>query len=627
MPRQQDETWRLDLGATVLSPSTVRFRVWAPRAQSVSVQVCDANRTSAALEPRDRGYYEGVLSGIGPGARYRYVLDGEKHRPDPASRWQPNGVHDASAVVDPDAFHWTDQGWQGLALDELILYELHTGTFTAAGTFEAILPHLSYLKDEVGVTAIELMPVAQFPGSRNWGYDGVYPFAPQAGYGGPAGLKTLVNACHATGLAVILDVVYNHLGPEGNYLNDFGPYFTDRYRTPWGEAVNYDGPDSDEVRHFFLSNALYWVTEYHVDGLRLDAVHGIFDFSATHMLQELAETVHAEARRLGRTVQIIAESDLNDSRLIAPATQGGYGLDAQWNDDFHHAVHAVVTGERKGYYEDFGTLEQLATAIRQGFVYAGQYSRSRRRRHGNSSEGRPARQFVVFAQNHDQIGNRAVGDRLSAQLSAEGLKVVAATVLLSPNIPLLFMGEEYGETAPFQYFVEHGDAGLVEAVRRGRRAEFGHFGWNPEDIPDPQDPATLERSRLNLDRRYMEPHAALLRWTQSLIRLRKSDLLKELGRGDAGSRRVWTYEREQVLAVRYGSGEGLAVLILLGFGKLPVSLLLQEPVGAWDLQLDAASADFGAAGRPSLPKRVVIPSQGTTVSVPAYAAGLFVRAS
>jgi maltooligosyltrehalose trehalohydrolase len=626
MQRRQNETWRLDLGATVLSPSTVRFRVWAPRAKSVSVQVSDPGRTPAALEPRDRGYFEGTLSGVGPGARYRYVLDGEKHRPDPASRWQPNGVHEPSVVVDPDAFRWADHSWRGLAQDELIIYELHTGTFTAAGTFEAIVSHLSYLKDDVGVTAIELMPVAQFPGSRNWGYDGVYPFAPQAGYGGPAGLKTLVNACHATGLAVILDVVYNHLGPEGNYLSDFGPYFTDRYRTPWGEAVNYDGPDSDEVRHFFLSNALYWITEYHVDGLRLDAVHGIFDFSATHILQELAEAVHAEARRLGRTVQIIAESDLNDSRLIAPAAQGGYGLDAQWNDDFHHALHTIVTGERGGYYEDFGRLDQLATAIRRGYVYAGQYSRSRRRKHGNSPEGRPARQFVVFAQNHDQIGNRAVGDRLSAQLSAEALKVVAATVLLSPNLPLLFMGEEYGETAPFQYFIDHSDAGLVEAVRQGRRAEFGHFGWNPEDIPDPQDPATLERSRLSVDRRDMEPHAALFRWTQALIELRKSDPLKTLRREDAGVR-VWTYDREQVLAVHYGSGEGRAVLILLGFNKRPVSLLLHEPVGIWDVQLDAASADFGAADRQSFPKRVVIPLQGTTVSVPAYAAGLFVHAS
>lgn len=625
--RQSHETgWRLDLGATVLNPSTVRFRVWAPHAKSVSVQV-GASRTSVALERGDRGYFEGTASGVGPGARYHYVLDGQKHRPDPASRWQPDGVHQPSAVVDPEAFQWTDGTWRGVSLEDLILYELHTGTFTAAGTFDAVIPHLSYLKNEVGITAIELMPVAQFPGTRNWGYDGVYPFAPQASYGGPDGLKTLVNACHMQGLAVVLDVVYNHLGPEGNYLSDFGPYFTDRYRTPWGQAINYDGPDSDEVRHFFLSNALYWVTEYHIDALRLDAVHGIYDFSATHILRELAEAVHVEARRRGRAVHVIAESDLNDSRLIAPPAEGGYGLDAQWNDDFHHALHTVVTGERRGYYEDFGALDQLATALQKGFVYTGQYSRSRRRRHGNPSEGRPPRQFVVFAQNHDQIGNRAVGDRLTAHLSADALKVVAATVLLSPNIPLLFMGEEYGETAPFQYFIEHSDPALIEAVRRGRRAEFAHFGWSPEDLPDPQDPATFERSRLRLARRCAEPHSALLRWTKALIRLRKRDLLTELRRAPDGAHRIWAYEGEQIVAVQYGSGEGRALLILLGFNKRPVSLQLHEPEGVWDLELDAASEAFGAAGRESLPRRLLIRPPGITVAVPAYAAGLFVRAS
>lgn len=627
MLRSHEAGWRLDLGATVLNPSTVRFRVWAPHADRVSVQVSEAREGPVALERGERGYFESTVSGIGPGARYHYVLDGRTHRPDPASRWQPDGVHQPSAVVDPNAFRWTDHEWRGVPLEDLIIYELHTGTFSAAGTFEAVVAHLNYLKHEVGVTAIELMPVAQFPGARNWGYDGVYPFAPQASYGGPDGLKTLVNACHAQGLAVILDVVYNHLGPEGNYLGCFGPYFTDRYRTPWGQAINYDGPDSDEVRHFFLSNALYWVTEYHLDALRLDAVHGIYDFSAVHILQELAEAVHAEARQLRRAVHVIAESDLNDSRLIVPTAQGGYGLDAQWNDDFHHALHTVVTGERRGYYEDFGTLDQLATAIRKGFVYSGQYSRSRRRRHGNSSEGRPAHQFVVFAQNHDQIGNRAVGDRLSAQLPAEALKAVAAAVLLSPNIPLLFMGEEYGETAPFQYFIEHSDPALVEAVRQGRRAEFAHFGWSPADIPDPQHPATFERSRPSLDRRHTEPHAALLRWTRALMAARK-DI--GLGRTDAEgtcSRRVWVYEREQLMAVHYPSIGGRSVLILIGFNRLPVSLVLREPEGAWDVQLDAGSPDFAPAGGQCLPQRLLIGPHAATVSLPAYAAGLFVRRS
>lgn len=623
MGREQNTSWRLDLGATVEDASTIRFRVWAPRAKSVAVHITQPPDLTAPLQLGERGYFEGRVTGIGAGTRYQYVLDGTTYRPDPASRWQPDGVHQPSAVVDPGAFRWTDDAWHGLPLEELIIYELHTGTFTPAGTFGAMVSHLKYLKDEVGVTAVEVMPVAQFPGSRNWGYDGVYPFAPQSSYGGPDGLKTLVNACHAHGLAVILDVVYNHLGPEGNYLNDFGPYFTDRYRTPWGQALNYDGPDSDEVRHFFLSNALYWVTEYHIDGLRLDAVHGIYDFSASHILQELADAVHTEARRLGRSIHVIAESDLNDRRLIVPAGSGGYGLDAQWNDDFHHALHTVMTPERRGYYEDFGTLAHLAAALREGFVYSGQYSRARRRRHGNASAVRPPGQFVVFAQNHDQIGNRAVGDRLSAQLPTEALKVVMAAVLCAPNIPLLFMGEEYGETAPFQYFIEHGDEALIQAVRRGRRDEFAHFGWNADDIPDPQDPATFERSRLCWDRRQAVPHAALLRWTRALIAARKHAALARGSEGQTGWPLVWTYEHERAVVFQAGSS-GRSVLVLLSFNPLPVALALRQPDGKWRLELDAASPDFGGNRESLLPQQLHIGPQGTSVLLPPYAAGLFV---
>ena len=434
--------WRLDLGACPEGSSSTRFRVWAPYATSVAVRLIGREREPIPLAVSDRGYFEGTIQGAEPGARYVYVLDGKKERPDPASRFQPEGVHGPSAVVDPAAFLWTDHHWAGLPLKDFIVYELHTGTFTVDGTFQGIIARLDYLRDEVGVTAIELMPVAQFPGGRNWGYDGAYPYAPQSGYGGPQGLKALVDACHARGLAVILDVVYNHLGPEGNYLGDFGPYFTDRYRTPWGRAINYDGPDSDEVRHFILGNALYWATEFHVDALRLDAIHGIFDFSARHILRDIADAVHTQAERVGRAIHVVAESDLNDVRVIAPAQEGGNGLDAQWSDDFHHALHTLLTGERSGYYEDFGGLDQLATAMREGYVYSGQRSAHRRRRHGNSSRGRPPWQFIVCAQNHDQVGNRAFGDRLSALVPFEALKLAAASVLLAPNIPLLFMGEE-----------------------------------------------------------------------------------------------------------------------------------------------------------------------------------------
>jgi maltooligosyltrehalose trehalohydrolase len=333
------------------------------------------------------------------------------------------------------------------------------GAYTKKGTFESIIPHLDELK-KLGITAIELMPVAQFPGTRNWGYDGVYPYAVQNSYGGPEGFKRLVNACHGRGLALVLDVVYNHLGPEGNYLWDFGPYFTDRYKALWGFSINFDGPHSDDVRHYFIQNALYWVTEFHVDALRVDAVHAILDFSAEPFLEELASAVHDEAKRLNRRVYLIAESALNDTRVIRSREFGGYGLDAQWNDDFHHALHTVLTGERMGYYRDFGRLQDLAKALLEGFVYSGEYSPYRRRRHGNSSRDIPAHRFVVFSQNHDQVGNRMRGERLSELVCFERTKLAAGVMTLSPFIPLLFMGEEYGETAPFQYFVSHSDPDL-----------------------------------------------------------------------------------------------------------------------------------------------------------------------
>jgi len=562
------------------------------------------------MEPRPLGYFEASVPGIGPGTRYTYLLDGTKDRPDPASRFQPDGVHQPSAVVDPHGFTWTDGRWTGVPLPSLIIYELHPGTVSAAGTFEGIIRHLDYLRETVGVTAIEMMPVAQFPGRRNWGYDGVFPFAPQASYGGPQGLKTLVDACHARGLAVILDVVYNHLGPEGNYLGDFGPYFTDHYRTPWGQAINYDGPDSDEVRHFVISNALYWITEYHMDGLRLDAIHGIYDFGAQHILQELSEAVHALGMRLGRTVSVIAESDLNDTRVIAPRDCGGHGLDAQWNDDFHHALHTLLTGERRGYYQDFGRLDQMATAFREGFVYSGQRSPSRRRRHGNSALHRPLSQFVVCAQNHDQIGNRALGDRLSTLVSTDGLKIAAAAVLLAPKIPLLFMGEEYAETAPFLYFTDHGDPELVEAVRRGRRAEFAAFGWT-DAIPDPQDMLAFERSRVALDRAPDDLQAAVLRWYHRLIQLRKSVASLATADSDRYGCQAWTFESQKVLVLhRWVKGEPGAILIL-GFNRTPVTISLNAPVGTWKLSLDSGAQEFGGTA----PARDSVLQIGSTSAV------------
>lgn len=616
------DTWQLDFGARLVGTDRVHFRVWAPKAHAVAVEMADQDRSSFPMQSAEGGYFETMVEGIGPGARYRYLLDGKNARPDPASRFQPEGVHGPSAVIDPCSFVWTDTAWQGLRLKDMIIYELHAGTFTREGTFDAIIPQLLYLKETVGVTVIELMPVAQFPGGRNWGYDGVYPFAPQNTYGGPEGLKRLVDACHALGLAVMLDVVYNHLGPEGNYLGEYGPYFTDRYKTPWGSAINYDGPDSDEVRHYIVSNALYWITEYHIDALRLDAIHGIYDFSATHILKELAMSVQHQAATLSRHVVVIAESDLNDTRIIDPPALGGYGLDGQWNDDFHHALRVTLRGERRGYYEDFHGLKDLGTAVRDGFVYSGRYSAHRRRRHGSSSQQSRPSQLVIYSQNHDQVGNRAVGDRLTTHLPMGALKVARALVLLSPQIPLLFMGEEYGETAPFQYFIEHGDPGLVEAVRQGRRDEFAHFEWKAEDIPDPQDPATFERSRLNRER-LDGGQAGLLRWTRALIHFRKTLSVLGAGEGTRIHHSVWALEQEHVLILHRWSDSGDAALLLFGFNPSPTRLTLSRPVGNWQLGLDSGAIEFGGTGAEGMPQELVIAPQGSTLIIPAYNAAVY----
>jgi maltooligosyltrehalose trehalohydrolase len=587
--------WQLDLGATCLDGGRVAFRVWAPKAESVSVRLLrgETSRT-LPLQAEADGTFAGTAGGARAGDCYFYQLDDGTERPDPASRFQPQGVHGPSQIVDPRAFFWQDVGWKGLPLEEYVIYELHVGTFTAAGTFAAAISRLDYLA-ELGVTAVELMPVAQFPGERNWGYDGAYPFAPQYSYGGPEGLKQLVDACHRKGLAVVLDVVYNHLGPEGNYLGCFGPYFTDRYRTPWGEAVNFDGPDSDAVRHYFISNALYWVTEYHVDALRLDAIHGIFDFSALHILQELAEAVHVEARRLGRAVQVIAESSLNDARTLTAPQQGGFGLDAQWNDDFHHALRTLLTGERDGYYVDFGEFSQLAKAFREGFVYSGQYSRYRRRRHGNSSAGIELGRFVVFAQNHDQVGNRMRGERLGRSVSAEQLKLAAGAVLLSPCLPLLFMGEEYGEAAPFPYFIHHGDPELVEAVRRGRQEEFAAFAWQGE-IPDPQAEATFLSAKIDPNRRRQGMHATLFALYRELLRLRRELLpLRRLSRPET---EVAAIAEAKVLVLRRRAGTD-EVLCLFNFGDTQRSVSIPLRHAACHKRLDSAAPEWGGGGRPA----------------------------
>jgi maltooligosyltrehalose trehalohydrolase len=557
----------------------------------MSLRIIGEDR-NVLMTPKGEEFFTAFIKGLGSGVKYHYVLNGNQGRPDPVSRFQPDGVHGPSEVVDPALFQWEDEDWKGISLEEIILYEIHTGTFTQEGTFEGIIRLLDYLKQDLGVTAIELMPVAQFPGERNWGYDGVYLYAPQNSYGGPYGLKRLVNACHRKGLAVVLDVVYNHLGPEGNYLGDYAPYFTDRYKTPWGSAINFDGPESDHVRQFIIENALYWVTEYHMDGLRIDAIHGIFDFSAQHILYDIREAVHQQAKRLGRPIHVIVESDLNDVRVINPPKQGGYGLDAQWNDDFHHCLHTLLTGERDGYYEDFGDFQQLVKALREGFVYSGQYSPYRRRRHGNPSKHLPPSKFVIFSQNHDQVGNRMRGDRLSTLVSFEALKLVAGMVLLSPNVPLLFMGEEYAEEAPFQYFVHHSDPALVEAVRKGRKDEFAAFQWE-EEIPDPQDVATFLRSKLNLDLRHQGKNTLLFEFYRRLIQLRQE--IPSLSSLDKRGIEIEAFEREKAILMKRRSGED-QVIGVFNFNNKPIRIEMMIDKGDWQRIIGSTDEKWGGMG-------------------------------
>jgi maltooligosyltrehalose trehalohydrolase len=585
------KTGEPELGATPLGNGRCRFRVWAPYMDGVDVHILSPKNRLESLTRDRHGYHEGIYDDVEPGVNYLFRLNSGQERPDPASRFQPQGVHGPSQVVDP-AFPWTDDHWRGIARHRTIIYELHVGTFTDSGTFDAAIDRLDDLAS-LGITAIELMPVAQFPGERNWGYDGVYPFAAQNSYGGPRGLKRLVNACHHLGLAVILDVVYNHLGPEGNYLRDFGPYFSNRYHTPWGQPINFDGNYSDHVRRFFIENARYWITECHIDALRLDAVHAILDFSARTFLQELAETVSILAEDMGRHIHLIAESALNDTRLIRSPDLGGFGLDAQWNDDLHHALHAVITGERRGYYCDFGRFDQLLKALRDGFVYDGQYSEYRNRRHGNSSRSIPPHRFVGFAQNHDQIGNRLQGDRLSTIVSFEALKMVAGIILLSPSLPLLFMGEEYGETAPFPYFVSHADPGLIEAVRRGRREEFASFGWDG-DPPDPQNPETFHRAKLKPDKRLIAgPHSHLWEFYRSLIAYRHR--LGVLASPDQSCMAVFRVGRLRIGCIRRWN-DIKEVCVLFHAGDSPVSTPVPLPEGLWKKEMDSTEFCWGGPG-------------------------------
>jgi maltooligosyltrehalose trehalohydrolase len=583
----------LPLGAVAQAGGGVSFRVWAPSSGRVDVHLVAPAEMTVPLAPEERGYHAAVVDGVGPGVRYFFRLDGSVERPDPCSRFQPLGVHGPSEVIEFGENKTAPPPRTPLA--DYVIYELHIGTFSPRGDFDGVIERLPDL-GELGVTAVELMPVAQFPGERNWGYDGVYPYAVQASYGGPAGLRRLVDACHSAGLAVVLDVVYNHLGPEGNYLRDFGPYFTDTYRTPWGPALNFDGAFSDEVRRFFIESALYYFQTFKIDALRVDAIHAIVDNTARPFLEELAAAVHAFGRREGRPAYVIAESDLNNARVVRPVETGGLGFDAQWADDFHHALHALLTGESNGYYGDFGSVEHLARALRRGYVYAGEYSGFRNRGHGNSAAGLVPENFVVCSQDHDQIGNRMLGERLTSLVSYEGLKLAAGAVLLSGFLPLIFMGEEYGEEAAFQFFVSHSNPGLVEAVRKGRAAEFKAFAWQGEP-PDPQSEATLERSRLDWSLAAAGKHARLRELYGTLIRLRRD--LPGLRFEGFEQEEVWCDQKAKTLGFRRSSANG-DVFAAFNFGREEAALSA-PPGGVWRKVFDSAAAEWLGTGS-SLPE-------------------------
>jgi len=554
------------------------FRVWAPEAERVEVV---SGGLRLEMSPAGSGWWSAERADASHGTDYSFIVDGEGPFPDPRSPWQPEGVHGPSRLVDHSLFEWTDARWEQPPLESAVIYELHIGTFTPEGTFDEAAGRLGHISG-MGFTHVEIMPVAEFEGRRGWGYDGVDLYAPHHAYGGPEGLKRLVDACHAEGLAVILDVVYNHLGPSGNYLGKFGPYLTGRYRTGWGDAVNLDGPGSDEVRRFFIDNALMWLRDYHFDCLRIDAVHAIVDMSAVHFLEQLATEVEALGRDTGRRPYLIAESDLNDPRIVQPPEIGGYGLDAQWNEDLHHALQAALSGERAGYYEDFGSISDIAAALTRGFVYDGRYSRFRGRSHGRPAEGLSGEDLVGFLQNHDQVGNRAGGERLSHLVQPGLARAGAVLVMASPFIPMVFQGEEWGASSPFLFFTDYADAKLGDAVESGRRKDMAAFGWDVEGMPCPQEEGTFLRSKLDWSETGGGAHRGMLEWYRELIGLRSR--LPGLGTGPLEAVEVEFDEDRRWLLMRRGkvtvacnfAGESRRVGLGGGGGK---SILLASAKG------------------------------------------------
>lgn len=579
--------WKATLGATRHEDGRCQFRVWAPFAKKVEVHLLgEAPEESGHYIPMQRddfGYYQ-VLTEVAPGQKYMYRLDDGQEFPDPVSRFQPEGVFGPSQVVD-NHYDWRDEDWRGTPLQEYIIYELHIGTFTPEGTFRSAIEYLDKLV-ELGIAAVEVMPINQFSGARGWGYDGVFLFAVQNSYGAPDDFKAFIDACHQRGLAVILDVVYNHFGPEGNCVYCFGPYMTDRYKTPWGDAVNFDGQYSDEVRAFFIENALHWIHDYHVDALRLDAVHEMYDFSANPFLKVLQDSIRRYREHARRNIFLMLESDLNDPNLVRARELGGYGFDAQWNDDFHHSLHTLVTYESQTYYQDYGEFQQLVKALREGFVYDGLYSASRKRTHGASAADIPVECLIVFFQNHDQIGNRMPNERAIDILPFDAFKLSIGLVLLSPYIPMLFMGDEYGETREFEYFVDYRDRGLIEAVRKGRRETFGMRLPEGMEPPDPQAEETFMRSKLNWQALSHSKGRLIFDFHQTLIKLRKT--IPALAQRERSQLDVHDDEANRVIGLSrwaYGSH----VYAAFNFSPDESRSMLPIPAGEWAVRLNSAA--------------------------------------
>ncbi|WP_159522737.1 malto-oligosyltrehalose trehalohydrolase [Sunxiuqinia indica] len=590
---------------TRLKNNDYKFTVWAPKARSVRL-LAESPKLEITMNKEEFGYWSLIVSGIDAGTRYRYELDGNNSFPDPASLSQPDGVHEASEVIDIHDFEWTDDEWVNIPLDRMIQYELHTGTFSAEGTFEGVIARLDYLKN-LGVNTIELLPVAQFSGFRNWGYDGVYPFAVHDGYGGAKELMKLVNTCHQKGIAVILDVVYNHFGPEGNYVSNFGDYFSGKYSTPWGEPLNFDDTNSDEVKNYFLQNALMWCRDFHIDGLRLDAVHAIYDFSAEHIMKQLAGKLDELSQQTEKPYYLIAESNLNDVRYISSHSKGGYGLNGQWSDDFHHAIHALATNETRGYYEDFGTPEQLSKAIKQAFVFDGLYSKYRKKTYGNSTKNNSGEQFVIFSQNHDQVGNRKHGERLISLSSFEMAKLVAGCMFVSPNVPMLFMGEEYGERNPFYYFVSHLDEELNRLVNEGRKEEFKTFFDDKGEAVNPASEEAFERSKLSWGIQKNPEYQSMYNYYKKLIELRKNHPVLQVPDKD----KLTITENGKGFTLHRWQGDR-QILAFMNFDQNDTELEVPfNQSGNMDKILDSTSTNWNGKGETS-PQKIIA---GETIKV------------